>query len=84
MHTHVIVAVKKTGTAISHVRLESGSVLTQDDCEHFIRAGCEFVARDTDGNTAKVVVIESGGNQYIKTVRNDIETDNLDKLPLFE
>ncbi len=84
MHPHVIVAIKKNRTAVSHVQLASGSVLTQDDCECFIKSGCEFVTQDADGNTSKVVVVESGDSQHLRTVRNDIETDNLQNLPLFE
>ena len=84
MHPHVIVAVKKSGMVVSHVVLESGSVLTQDDCECFIKAGCEFITKDADGNTSKVVVVESSGTQHLRTVRNDVETDNLGNLPLVE
>ena len=81
MHPHVIVAVKRQGVVITHVVLESGSVLTQDDCECFIKAGCEFVTKDADGSTSKVVVVEGAVGQHLRTVKNDVTSDNLSSLP---
>lgn len=85
MHPHVVVAVYKDDAGkVTHLVLSSGSVIAQDDVEHFISMGCEFVTEDLEGNQAQVKLIGEGASAFLRTVRNGVETDNLHNLPLAE
>lgn len=79
-----IVAIKRENGLITRVRLETGSDITQDDLEFLIEQGIEFNTLDADGNSAKVVVVMVDGVKHIRTARNDVVSDNLGNLPLYE
>lgn len=85
MHPHIVVATMKNEAGkVTHLVLSSGSVIVQEDVEHFVSMGCEFVTEDASGNRAKVKLIGEGAGAYLRTVQNDIETDNLHNLPVVE
>ena len=82
----VIVGVRRTGTSISHILLESGSVLTQDDCEKLLDMGAVFVTQGDDGAQAEVTIMRRGiltEGIHLRTVRNGVMSDNLTNIPEF-
>lgn len=82
MNQHTIVGVKRTDKGdLTHLVLQSGSVITEDDLIAFIKSGVRFVTQDDDGNTSNIAVVESRGSRHLRTVRNSQGTDNLGKLP---
>ena len=80
MHPHVIVAYNKD---TKFVKLDTGSIIAQDDVEHFIAQGCEFVTQDAAGNRSKVHVVTVEDEQHLRAAHNHIVTDNLNNLPTF-
>jgi hypothetical protein len=85
MHPHVVIATKKTASGrVTHLVLSTGSVITQNDVEHFVSMGCQFVTEDAKGNRAQVKLIGEGTAAYLRTVQNGVETDNLNNLPVIE
>lgn len=82
MNQHTIVGVKRTEAGdLTHLVLETGSVITEGDLIAFIKSGVRFVTQDDDGNTSNIAVVESRGSRHLRTVRNAQGTDNLGKLP---
>lgn len=82
MNQHTIIGVKRTDKGdLTHLVLQSGSVITEDDLIAFIKSGVRFVTQDDDGNSSNIAVVESRGSRHLRTVRNSQGTDNLGKLP---
>jgi hypothetical protein len=77
---HVVVAYNAEAKLL---QLETGSVIVQDDMEHFIADGCTFVTQDADGNQAALTVVHMQEDQHLRTAHNDIVSDNLKNLPTF-
>lgn len=78
-----IVAVRKENGQISQLKLDSGSIITQDDLEKFISLGAEFQTVAADGSTAKVMAVVVEGKTHLRTERNQNLSDNLSNLPTF-
>ena len=82
MNQHTITGVKRTDKGdLTHLVLETGSVITEGDLIAFIKSGVRFVTKDDDGNMSNLAVVESRGSRHLRTVRNSQGTDNLGKLP---
>jgi hypothetical protein len=80
MHPHVVVAYNKDEKLL---KLVTGSVIVQDDIEHFIADGCTFVTQDADGNQAALTVVRVEEDAHLRTAHNHVVSDNLNNLPSF-
>lgn len=79
-HPHVVVAYNKD---LKLLQLETGSVIVQDDMEHFIADGCTFVTQDAAGNQAALTVVRVEEDAHLRTAHNHLISDNLNSLPSF-
>lgn len=79
-HPHVVVAYN---SELKLLKLDTGSIIVQDDMEHFIKDGCTFVTQDADGNQAALTVVTVGEDAHLRTAHNHILSDNLNNLPSF-
>ena len=65
--------------------IEDGSATTKSSTREqmydFVNAGNEAYVKDANGNKAKLVAKTTGkGTKYVKTVADDVKSDNLLKL----
>lgn len=61
---------------------QKGGTSTREAIYEFVRDGNEAYVKDSSGNKAILEAkISAKGTKYVKTVANDVESDNLLQLP---
>lgn len=91
-----IVAVRMSGGS-EHRHIAGVAFITTDDPASFkaatmkirdvldeMDANNDFFTRDWDGDIAKVVIVRSNDDRYIRTKKDALLTDNLLRLPRYK